>query len=103
MPEGGTITVSIARKDSVVRITFSDTGTGIHDNDISKIFDPYYTTKESGSGLGLMNVHSIVSKHNGRISVSSHYGSGTTIEISLPMQRDALQLPYLNQQEEGTS
>lgn len=67
-----------------VRVTISDTGCGISEEDQKKIFDPYFTTKPGGSGLGLASVHSIVSKHDGHISVSSNAGKGTTFTILLP-------------------
>lgn len=67
-----------------VKITLSDTGKGIEPGDLKKIFDPYFTTKDEGSGLGLAISHSIVSKHNGQITIDSEVGTGTTVTIYLP-------------------
>lgn len=96
MPAGGTVTVraenvstpppgssSPARRD-FVRISISDQGEGIPETIIGKIFDPYFTTKPTGTGLGLASVHSIIQKHDGVITVDSTVGKGTTFIICLP-------------------
>ena len=67
-----------------IRLTFTDQGCGISDENLKRIFDPYFTTKSSGNGLGLASVYSIVSKHGGHISTSSAIGIGTTFTIYLP-------------------
>lgn len=95
MPAGGDITVAAANMDidgrevplskgKYVRITLSDTGVGIPSENISRIFDPYFTTKKSGSGLGLAACYSIIRNHDGHISVSSEPGKGSTFTIYLP-------------------
>lgn len=97
MPDGGTIQVncknidslitpdtSLPIKDKYIKIDISDSGIGIPDSLIDKIFDPYFTTKQEGSGLGLAITHSIISKHNGYISVQSKPGEGTTFTLYLP-------------------
>jgi PAS domain S-box-containing protein len=96
MTEGGTLTVtaqnenlynanSMALPDgSYVRLSFTDQGCGIPDDDLKTIFDPYFTTKSSGSGLGLASVHSIINRHGGYIGASSVVGKGTTFTIYLP-------------------
>ncbi|MHB8057836.1 MAG: PAS domain S-box protein [Desulfuromonadaceae bacterium] len=66
-----------------VKLTFTDQGCGIPEEDQKKIFDPYFTTKSEGSGLGLASTHSIISKHDGRIDVHSVVGKGTTFTIYL--------------------
>ena len=67
-----------------VKLSIKDMGTGISKEDLDKIFDPYYTTKEKGSGLGLSITYSIIKKHNGYITVESEVGVGTTFYIYLP-------------------
>jgi PAS domain S-box-containing protein len=98
MPGGGYIRVScenvsaqsipditLSGKGRYIKINISDSGTGIPDNILDKIFDPYFTTKHEGSGLGLAITHCIISKHNGHISVHSQQGKGTTFTIYLPV------------------
>jgi PAS domain S-box-containing protein len=97
MPVGGTVRVSavnIAKNDAslplglsfgdYVRIAIQDTGVGIPKQYLSKIFDPYFTTKEKGSGLGLATSYSIVRNHGGMIDVKTKSGIGTTVAIYLP-------------------
>jgi PAS domain S-box-containing protein len=93
MSQGGTITIRTERKDKIMMLVFRDQGAGIKDDDLPHIFEPYFTTKESGSGLGLMIVHNIIQEHGGRIEVRSKRGFGTTFTILLPLRRDKLQLP----------
>ena len=67
-----------------VKISFEDQGTGIKDQDLPNIFDPYFTTKPGASGLGLATAHSIIQQHQGHISVHSEIGKGTTFTVYLP-------------------
>jgi two-component system, cell cycle sensor histidine kinase and response regulator CckA len=67
-----------------VVISVRDHGCGIAADALPRIFDPYFTTKQSGSGLGLATVHSIIAKHEGHITVQSMLGVGTTFSIYLP-------------------
>jgi CheY-like chemotaxis protein len=67
-----------------VNLAFSDHGCGISEENIKKIFDPYFSTKSTGSGLGLASANSIVNRHGGLISVSSVEGCGTTLTLHLP-------------------
>jgi PAS domain S-box-containing protein len=90
MPDGGTVTVG-ARNGGYLReggrcveISIADTGTGIPEEHLQRIFDPYFTTKNQGSGLGLSVCYSIVKKHGGSISVESSRGKGSTFFIILP-------------------
>ncbi|RJQ22820.1 MAG: sensor histidine kinase [Nitrospiraceae bacterium] len=87
MPEGGTLTIrSFAKEDSMV-IQFEDTGVGIPKEEIPRIFDPFYTTKEKGTGLGLAVSYSIIKKMNGTVTVESEVGRGTTFTIAIPFRK----------------
>jgi signal transduction histidine kinase len=83
----GTVTVSCVRKDFYVDVRIADTGPGISPEQVAKIFDPYFTTKQgkSGTGLGLYITKKVVEDHNGSIKVESTPGVGTTITIRLPL------------------
>lgn len=87
MPSGGTLLIKTFRtkEEGMEYITFSftDSGSGIDDRDIEKIFNPFYTTKSQGTGLGLAIVKKIVELHGGRIVVTSRKGEGTTFTVKL--------------------
>lgn len=93
MPQGGSLTVTIAHKENVASVSFKDDGSGIPEKDLPHIFEAYYTTKEEGSGLGLMTVYTVVREHGGRIDVSSKVGKGTLFILHLPIRQPKLQLP----------
>jgi signal transduction histidine kinase len=84
---GGKITINsrFASKTDMVEITVSDTGKGISDEDVDRIFEPFYTTSESGTGLGLAITHGIIEQHGGTIEVESKMGQGTSFTIRLPL------------------
>jgi two-component system, NtrC family, sensor histidine kinase HydH len=83
---GGILRVVLARQDErSVRISITDTGAGIRKEDLSRVFDPYFTTKPAGTGLGLPIVEKIVEAHGGKISLASELGEGTTATVILPM------------------
>jgi len=86
MPEGGTLVLSAEPEPGGrgTRITVRDTGKGIAPEDLSCVFDPYFTTKPSGTGLGLAIVHKIVESHGGEVTVSSDPESGTKVSLLLP-------------------
>jgi PAS domain S-box-containing protein len=96
MPEGGDIRVRAERVLSnahvelplqpgeYVMLSIQDHGTGIKKEHLHRIFDPYFTTKQTGSGLGLAVVHSIIDKHDGHVRVESQLGEGTTFHVCLP-------------------
>jgi nitrogen fixation/metabolism regulation signal transduction histidine kinase len=84
MPEGGTLRVAAAAQDGGVAIEISDTGPGLTEEQRTRLFTPYYTTKKGGTGLGLAIVQGIVSDHGGRIRVESEPGRGTTFTLLLP-------------------
>jgi hypothetical protein len=86
MPEGGTITLGAAYDPEAeeFRLTIRDEGTGIAPEDLQKIFQPYYTTKEAGIGLGLAITERIIREHRGRVEVESDPDRGTTFTIVIP-------------------
>jgi nitrogen fixation/metabolism regulation signal transduction histidine kinase len=84
MPEGGTLRVAAAAQDGGVAIEVSDTGPGLTEEQRTRLFTPYFTTKRGGTGLGLAIVQGIVSDHGGRIRVESEPGKGTTFTLLLP-------------------
>jgi PAS domain S-box-containing protein len=100
MPEGGILTISAENtvigedrhlpltNGNYIKIKINDTGVGIPDEIITRIFDPFFTTNVSGSGLGLDSVKSIISKHQGLVTVDSKPGSYSTFEIYLPASRE---------------
>ena len=87
MPEGGRLTVSSALRGDEIRIKFRDSGIGIPAEELSRIFDPFYTTKEKGTGLGLSVSYTMIRKMNGTITVESEVGQGTTFTIRLSARR----------------
>jgi two-component system nitrogen regulation sensor histidine kinase NtrY len=84
MPQGGNITVRTRQQPESVQVEIADTGTGLTPEECSRIFTPYYTSKQHGTGLGLAIVQSVVSDHRGSITVDSAPGRGATIRIELP-------------------
>ena len=85
MPDGGSLEIAISAGDAFLRIDFLDSGVGISEESLGRIFEPYHTTKEKGTGLGLMIVKRIVEAHGGQIEVSSREGRGTRFRILLPL------------------
>jgi PAS domain S-box-containing protein len=83
-PSGGRVTVSVGREDQMVAFHVEDTGTGIEKDRLSAIFEPYYSTRDFGSGLGLTIVWRIVREHGGEIHVDSTPGEGSSFTILLP-------------------
>ncbi|MEE8465332.1 MAG: ATP-binding protein, partial [Dehalococcoidia bacterium] len=86
MPEGGVLTIGVKRVGPSAEVTFTDTGTGMSPDELERLFDPLYTTKIKGAGLGLAVCHQIVTKHNGRLEVVSQVGVGTTFTVKLPLK-----------------
>jgi len=86
MEDGGTLSVKVRNDKDLdsVEISISVTGRGIREEDLAHIFDPYFTTKSSGTGLGLAVVHKIIESHEGKIRVESQPGIGTTVTMLLP-------------------
>ncbi|MDP6306841.1 MAG: ATP-binding protein [Verrucomicrobiota bacterium] len=86
MSTGGELVIKTGEAGGGVWVSLTDTGGGIPQEQIKRIFEPYYTTKEKGSGLGLMIVQRIVRDHDGRLELMSHGGKGTTFRIWLPQE-----------------
>jgi len=84
MPEGGTLRVRAAPAEEGVVVEVADTGPGLDEDQRTRLFTPYYTTKKGGTGLGLAIVQGIVSDHAGRIEARSAPGEGTTFSLYLP-------------------
>jgi signal transduction histidine kinase len=85
MTRGGVLTLCTEDRDNGVCLVVADTGGGIPQEQINRIFEPFYTTKKKGTGLGLMIVQRIVRGHGGRIDLESHEGRGTVFRIWLPL------------------
>lgn len=85
MPDGGRLTIETVAKDGNIEITFQDTGAGIAPGIIPQIFEPFFSTKPRGTGLGLFVCHEIVSAHGGKVDVASEPGCGATFVVRLPL------------------
>ena len=95
MPDGGVFTIATGYADNEIRISVCDTGIGITKENLGKIFEPYFTTTETGTGLGLTQVYKIIREHHGEISVDSMPGTGAEFKIILPMpQKETRFLEY---------
>lgn len=89
MPDGGTLELSSAADGEDLYLTVKDSGVGIPEEKIGKIFEPYYTTKENGTGLGLTLTYKIIKEHGGDVTVRSKPGRGSTFVITIPIpQKD---------------
>ena len=86
MPEGGVLRIETSSTDRFVAVALRDTGIGIDPEKMSQIFDPYFTTKTHGSGLGMMIVQRIIRDHGGEIEVHSEPARGTTVTLFLPRE-----------------
>jgi signal transduction histidine kinase len=86
MPEGGELKVTLRPRGPAVEIEFADTGSGIAPEALGQIFEPYYSTKETGIGLGLPLTKKIIEDHGGEIAVTSEPGAGTTFTVTLPRE-----------------
>ncbi len=84
MPEGGTLKVTVSPNSSLIGFEFADTGTGIPPEALEQIFEPYYSTKDTGIGLGLPLTKKIIEEHGGEIAVKSEQNKGTIFTVTLP-------------------
>ena len=93
LPDGGTLTLELSRDGDDVLLSFSDTGSGIPDHILDKLFEPFVTTKgplgggeQAGTGLGLSVSYGIVKNHGGTIEVETEEGKGSTFTVRLPIK-----------------
>ncbi|MCA9906108.1 MAG: GAF domain-containing protein, partial [Anaerolineae bacterium] len=91
MPKGGTLRICTWQDDEEIVIEFEDTGIGIAPEHIDRVFDPFFSTKPEGTGLGLFVTYGIIGSHNGTITAESKVGTGTRFTIRLPIHRNAAQ------------
>ena len=94
MPTGGILTITTRLEGNFVLLKVEDTGSGIDSEKLAKIFEPYFTTKATGTGLGLTTVYKVMKEHGGDIHVTSQLGMGTAFTLEFPVptsQRQALE------------
>jgi two-component system sensor histidine kinase HydH len=85
MADGGILTVSSIRRGDAIAVVIEDTGSGVAESDLGRVIDPYFTTKNDGTGLGLAMSSKIVEEHEGKIILTSEPGKGTRVEVILPV------------------
>jgi signal transduction histidine kinase len=94
MADGGEIEITSEQKGRDIIVTIMDTGPGIPPEVMSKLFVPFFTTRKSGSGLGMVVTRRIVENHGGTIDVESEVGAGTVVRISLPIVRSTQEVQH---------
>jgi signal transduction histidine kinase len=82
--EGGNLNIVLTSEEDSVRIEIKDTGNGIPEENLEKIFQPYFSTKETGTGLGLAIVKHIINRHRGRLKITSEQGLGSCFSAIIP-------------------
>ncbi len=87
MPLGGLLTISLLKMETTCQIVVTDTGIGMEEEELKNLFSPFFTTKQKGNGLGLVETQKIVQAHFGAIDVRSLPGKGTTFTLTLPLKR----------------
>lgn len=92
MDAGGSLSIGTHVDDEFVCLSFADSGVGIAQEDLSKIFQPYYTSKLSGHGLGMMVCQRIMREHGGQIGIDSREGQGTTVTLQFPQKQRRMRL-----------
>ena len=85
MQAGGSLRIVATCDNEFVQLQFVDSGTGISEDELTKVFQAYYTTKEDGHGLGMMIVQRIMRDHGGQIGIESSEGTGTVISLQFPL------------------
>jgi two-component system sensor histidine kinase HydH len=92
MPDGGCIEISISANEKIVTVNFEDEGQGIADDVLDKIWDPFFTTKEMGTGLGLGVVKNIIESHGGSIQIQNRKSCGARVTVELPVEQPKTQI-----------
>jgi two-component system sensor histidine kinase HydH len=87
MNKEGKISINVMPQKNNIAVIISDTGAGIEQTDLPRIYDPYFTSKPAGSGLGLAVVQKIMEAHGGTIKIQSAIGKGTTAFLNFPLPR----------------
>jgi signal transduction histidine kinase len=87
MPNGGNLNIDLKNSGAAISVSVTDTGVGINDEDLSEIFNPFFTSKTTGAGMGLSKVYLLVEEHNGLINIKSEPAKGTAVEVVLPIDR----------------
>ncbi len=87
MPLGGTLTIALLKRETSCQIAITDTGVGMEEEQLKHLFSPFFTTKQKGNGLGLVETQKIIQAHFGAIDVRSQPGFGTTFTLTLPLKR----------------
>jgi signal transduction histidine kinase len=86
MPDGGTLRVRTRAEGATVLVEIEDTGRGMTPEEVANIFEPFYTTKSQGLGLGMPYARKVIEQHGGTVSVESRAGEGTTVRVELPRE-----------------
>ncbi|HCN29941.1 MAG TPA: PAS domain-containing sensor histidine kinase [Verrucomicrobiales bacterium] len=102
MPEGGTLTIHGSFTDFEVRLSFEDTGRGISPEQMGRLFQPFSTTRPTGTGLGLLIVRRIIREHGGEIDIESRAGLGTKVSLWLPLVERKVRLLEPGESRTGT-
>ena len=92
MDSKGILTIHAANRENCVELSFEDNGPGISLEDLPRVLEPYYTTKQRGTGLGLMIVQRILREHGAELQLESHHGQGTTVKIHFPLNTKQIRL-----------
>ena len=92
MSQGGSIKICARSDDRFVKVSIADSGCGMSDEELSRMFEPYFTTKPDGHGLGMMIINAIVRAHDGNIDIESKEGEGTMITVSIPRSEPAVRM-----------
>ena len=103
MKQDGLLQIRTDVEENFITVTFTDTGGGISPENMSKIFEPYFTTKASGTGLGLLIVRRIVREHGGDLELISDEGKGLVLTIRLPLREQRARLLGGGEPSEATS